>query len=1058
MLRLYQSNRLEMLSSRVAELLADQTGSPLEPEILVVQHPGMARWLSLEIASHSGICANIRFPLPAAFIWEMFGAFLPNLPLKNQFDPTLLSWRIFAKLDGSLEEPIFKPVRDYLRPEDEIRRFQLAERLAGLFDRYLVYRPDWILKWEAGQDAVNGDGWQAELWRRLVDDAHAHWVKMQQVLSDYQGATPDGLPGRLFLIGVPTLSPGYLQIIQWLSQWIDIHLFLLNPCEAHWAEIVDLQEQARRELAADGSELYLDVGNPLLASMGRQGRDFFAAVNEFDPGSEEWFVDPGDETLLQRLQRQILWLETPESPVSEADDSLRFHVCHSPMREVEVLYDQLLAMLEEIPGLTPADILVMTPDINSYAPLIEAVFSVPGDRPAIPYRVSDLGMQQVNQHAGAFLQLLELPGSRYSANQMLDLLEIPAIGQRFGLDEAALEQITSWVGAANIRWGRDAENKTALGLPDEPRNTWRAGLEQLMLGFAMPEWSDELWQGISPLNGVEGSSSQWLGGLLAFCEAVFSLEEQLARQRSPAAWSEQLLALTERFFIADAGAAQPMQQVRHAIQQLQDEGVEAGYQGKICLALVRHHLQQTFARATPRGFLGGGVNFCALAPMRSLPFQVICLVGMNEGSFPREQPILGFDLMSRQFRFGDRSRRADDRYLFLETLISVRRTLYLSYVGRNIKDNSPLPPSVLVDELREYLASQLGKKGLEAITQVHPLQPFSPRYFEPDGGLFSYSPRLREAALLVGKGLEEPGPLVTQPLSEADAELRQVELSQLLEFFVNPARVFARQRLNLQLASASILLQERESFRIEGFCGNEIERDLVLALLAGEPAEKIHARLDARGELPHGNPGRRQFQQLLVSAQQMAERLAALELGEILPAIDLEFSYNGMSLSGQLRGLYRQGQVSFSVSRFYPHQMLDLWIRHLLLNQVRPQGEAQSSIWLEGQGQARLHPVKDAAQQLDRLLQLYWQGMHSPLHFYPGSSWAYAETFYKKADHEAACNAAANKWQGNNFFPGDLYKPYHRLLLPGESMLDADFYATSLAVFLPLIEHLESDA
>ncbi|MEN8179397.1 MAG: exodeoxyribonuclease V subunit gamma [Pseudomonadota bacterium] len=1055
MLRLYQSNRLEILTQRLVELLAAPVGLPLQPETLVVQHPGMARWLALGIADRAGICANIRFPLPGAFVWEVFSAFLPDVPRTNHFAPALLKWRVFELLEELNDQPLFRPVQHYLQQDDENRRFQLADRLAGLFDRYLVYRPDWILQWEAGQAAIPGDEWQAELWRRLTPGHERHWVGLQEALFGYSGERPPGLPERLFLIGVPTLSPGYLQVMQWLAQWTDIHLFLLNPCATHWADIVDYKALARQELTANGSELYLDVGNPLLASLGRQGRDFFAAINEFDPGSEEWFVDPGGRTLLNRLQQQILRLEAP-GDMSLQDDSIRFQIFHSAMREVESLYDQLLAMLDESPDLIPAEILVMTPDIDTYAPLIDAVFSVPGDRPAIPYRISDQALHQANHHISAFLELLKMPGSRFSVNKLLGLLEIPTIHQRFGLDEAALEALTIWIDKANIRWGRDGQSKSNLGLPNEPRNTWRAGLEQMLLGFAMPAESDELWQGIAPLNAVEGSDSEWLGGLLSFCESIFRLEEQLAKPHSLASWGELLLNLIDAFFKPDQDAELPLQQLRDGIQQLRDDAEATGFSGEVSLPLVRQQLEQTFSQPTSRGFLGGGVNFCALAPMRSLPFRVICLIGMNEGSFPRQQPIMGFDLMSRRFRFGDRSRRADDRYLFLETLLSARQMLYISHVGRSIKDNSSLPPSVLVDELRDYLARQIGEEGLNGLTQAHPLQAYSPDYFMPEKGFCSYSSRMREAALLAGQGHAQSRPLVIQPLPETGLEIDQVGLKQLLDFFTNPARGFARQRLNLQLEAAGVLLDEREAFSLEKYTGESLERELVHALMAGQSGQEFYQKLDAKGELPHGRPGQYTFQKLLRSAQQMKERLESLEMGEQLPARDFVLRIEDMSLDGRLHGLYPAGQIGFNVGSYHAYLKLNLWIRHLLLSQLRPAGIECVSVWLEKEGQGRFRPVDDPGVHLSRLLDLYRQGLCAPLHFYPGSSWVYAENLISKGNPEAAVNAVLKKWLGNDRFPGDWDKPYQQLLMARDAALTNAFHETSLAIFEPLIEHLEA--
>ncbi|MGD8589502.1 MAG: exodeoxyribonuclease V subunit gamma, partial [Chromatiales bacterium] len=1035
MLRLYQSNRLELLAQRLAEHLAEPAGSPLQAETLVVQHPAMARWLALQIAGFNGISANIRYPLPATFIWEMFGAFLPLTPELNRFSPEVLAWRILQQFDQIQESPLFKPLCDYLLADDEVRGYKLAQRLAGLFDRYLVYRPDWILKWESGIEALPGDDWQAELWRRLAATAEPHWVSLQQRLFAYRGERPSGLPQRVFLIGLPTLSPGYLQIIQWLSQWCEIHLFLLNPCAAYWTEIVDRKEQARRELETNGQELYLEVGNPLLASLGRQGRDFFAAVLEFDPGSDETFADPGELTLLHRLQRQILLLEFPESSPFEPDDSINFHVCHSPMREVEVLYDQLLGILQAQPALTPADILVMTPDMQTYAPLIEAVFTTPGDRPALPYQISDISLARDNRHVSAFLELLQLPGSRYTSNQLLALLEIPAIGRRFGIDDEALAQLIAWLAAAAIRWGRDGVSKSELGLPEDSRNTWQAGLERLLLGFAMPGDSDRLWQGIAPLDAAEGANSLWLAGLLEFCEAVFGLESELGGAHPVSDWCERLSGLTERFFAADTSAEQPLQQVRDAIAQLRENAEAAAFDRPVSLPLVRHELEQRFGRASGRGFLGGGVNFCALVPMRSLPFPIICLIGMHDGSFPREQTHLSFDLMDRQFRFGDRSRRADDRYLFLETLISARQRLYLSYVGNSIKDNSPLPPSVLLDELRDYLAALIGGEGLARITHQHPLQPFSAAYFSPDSGLFSYSTRLREAALQAGLGREVERPLLDGPLPEWSIAAEPVELQWLIEFFTNPARVFAQQRLNLQLEQGAALLEEREPFTLEGFSGAELETELVQARLAGISAQDCFARLDARGVLPAGSPGRCLFDSLMASSEALLERLLDLRLGERLPVRDFALSCGQSMLQGRLTDLYPQGQFAFSVGALYPYQLLGLWLRHLVLCLTRPRDVIPRTFWLEAGEIGAFRSVENPEQILQPLLALYRQGLDMPLPFYPGTSWAYAESLLRTGDPALAYRNAQLKWSGNERYGGDRSKPYQQLLFADGDIL-----------------------
>jgi exodeoxyribonuclease V gamma subunit len=1056
MLRLYQSNQLEILAKQLAELISEPVTTPLQKELIVVQHPGMARWLSQQIAHRLGICANLDFPLPASFLWHLFEKLLPNVPHQDGFQPKCLAWRIFDLLVSRQQRPEYDVVRSYLSQGGELHRFQLAQQLAVLFDRYLLYRPDWVHSWQAGRTVIAGDRWQADLWRQLIAENDQYWVTLQQQLFRHVDTTspPDDLCPRVSIFGVPTLSPGYLQIMRQLANWMDIHLFLLNPCEAHWAEIVSAEEQARLSLASSGEELYLDVGHPLLASLGLQGRDFFAAINEMDPGSVELFHGQSEQTLLHQLQNQILTLEVPQ-PGCHADPSIRLHLCHSPMREVEVLYDQLLSALEELPGLRPDEILVMTPEIDRYAPLVEALFSAPGQRPAIPFRISGASMQQSNPIANAMLRILALPGSRFGVTEMLGLLEQPAIRSRFGLDEESLGLLIRWIEQAAIRWGQDGTSKLDFGLPREDRNTWRAGLRQLMLGYTLPADGDRLWHGIYALDAVEGSSTQWLGGLLAFCDAVFDLDRLLGEALVPQQWLSRLIDVTERFFLPDGATEQGLVAVREAISQMVEEAQEAGFREPVSVAVVRHRLRELFEQSVERGFLGGGVNICALAPMRSLPFRVIYLIGMNDGVFPRQQAELGFDLMKREFRPGDRSRRVDDRYLFLETLISARDRFIISYRGHSQRDNSPMPASVVVEELRDCLQQMLGEEGMTEIIQQHPLQPFSPDYYREGSGLFSYSPEMREAAMEVGRGRRLDQPLVEQRLEATPAE-NQVELDQIIQFYENPQRGFARERLGINLEPAQLLPNERENFTIKAFERIDLEHRLVEMLLQNHPQEGLFEQFDAQGLLPHGSAGRLVFQHMFSHAQEMAKRLRSRQQEWIKEPLEVDIPIGECRLKGYLRQINRSGLMAYSTSRLYPFRLVSHWLRHLVLNHLKPPGISAVTHLLEAGRAGRFRPVERTEPYLERLIHSYHQGLQSPLPFYPGTSWIYVDKLLH-GDQQKALLEAQRKWFGNQHQAGDGDKPYNRLLYPGGSPLGEGFMQISQALLQPLMEHLEWD-
>lgn len=1055
MLTLHQSNRLEPLVDRLADLLDRPVPDPLQSEWVVVQHPGMARWLSLQLASRCGIAANLEFPLPAVFVWRSFHALFEDLPELDRYQPNRLAWRIHALLQEAGQGMQAGPLSEYLAEGDELRSFQLAQQLAELYDRYLLYRPDWVLAWERGESVASHDGWQADLWRRLVESEPTHWVSLQQRFYQHNlEVGPEGLPRQVCLFGLPTLSPGYLQVVSRLAEVMDVHLFLLNPCAAHWADIVPPEQLSRQQLQSGAGALYLEVGHPLLATLGRQGRDFFAAINELDPGSDECFESTGENRLLARLQDQILELQAPQGN-HPADDSIALHVCHSPMREVEVLYDQLLAMLEEIPQLAPSEILVMSPEIERYAPLIEAVFSEPGDRPPIPYRISDRSSLQRNPLAAAFLQLLELPGSRYPIGQVLSLLELPAIQYRFGLDETAVERLTRWLVDAGVRWGRDGRSKAAWDLPADEANTWQAGLQRLLLGYAMPKREQALWQDVLPLDAAEGSEAEQLGGLLDFCERVFSLELEMSQSRGVGSWRELLLDLLERFFNPGDPVDEHLDELRQAIQRLTDEALEAGFEGELSLSLIRYRLKSLLEAPDVRGFLAGGVGFCALSPMRSLPFRVICLIGMNDDLFPRRQPALGFDLMAGQFRFGDRSRRADDRYLFLETLICARERLYVSYVGQHQRDNSPLPASVVVDELCDTLRTMTGDEGLHGIVHRHPLQPFSPAYFTPESGLFSYSEARREAAMRVGLGQVREGPLA--PLALPDPEpvpIPEISLERLIEFYINPPRLFARERLGLSLGATADLPEEREPFELDAYRQLDLEREMVEALLQGGSPESLWQRLRATGAMPPGQPGRLEYQGMLARSESMASQLRPWLSEAGREGFDVNLQLAQGRLSGRLQNLLPAGQLIYTTGRFYPNQLLRHWLEHLVLNLAKPPRIGRETHLLQAGQSGMMRPPRDADGLMASLMSLYREGHQRPLPFYPGTAWEYMQGQGRGGD-ERAMQEAAKRWFGKRYRPGDSSKPYNRLLWPDGDCLSDEFGRIAERVYGPLIEHLE---
>jgi len=1067
----HRSNRLETLADQLSQLLKQPLRSPLASELIVVQSNGMARWLALRLADRLGVCANVRWRFPASFLWEMSRVVLRQLPATSAFDKPVLVWRLLELLRDLGTDVCFEPVRAYLGDgDDDFRRYELAYHIADCFDQYLIYRPDWIRKWEAGE----GEHWQAQLWRRLSGQGEAHRVRVQEQFSEAlaSGTFDQGrLPERVAIVGVAALPPLYLDLLAGLAHYIDIHWYLLDPCREYWGDIRPERDIARLGEEIDPEEAYLTVGNPLLASFGKQGRDFLDLLQAYPRTEWEQFVEPVGAELLSCLQADIVHLrergneDCPPLPLRFDDRSVQVHVCHGPMREVEVLHDQLLALLQAQPDLRPSDVIVMTPDIAAYGPLIEAVFdSAPRER-RIPFSIADQGVQTENPLVEIFFKLLDLGGGRFDAMQVLSLLAAPAIRRRFGLTEADLERIRHWVREAGIRWGIDGGIKTTWQLPATAEHTWRAGLDRLLLGYALPGGGRELYGDILPYDDVEGSEAQSLGQLHSFTEALFGLDAQLRERRPVAAWVSALTGLLEQFFDAREREETQLQLIRDALTALHEQAELAEFTEPLGLAVIKAALRREINTADdqPGRFLGGGVTCCAMVPMRSIPFPVVCLIGMNDDAYPRPQRPVDFDLMALRFRRGDRSRRQDDRYLFLETLLSARRFLYISYVGQSIRDNSVLPPSVLVSELLDTVDRGFrradGEKASEQLMTRHPLQAFSRRYFIGEAGWFSYAREWVEASRHTGRGQQETAPLLIGELPEAEPTARSLTLEGLARFFKNPARWLLRERLGIRPDPDEENLEIREPFVLDSLENYALTDRMLDLYLDRRPVSEIAKVMQASGALPHGQVGECVFAQAHARVVRFAGRL-----GRVLPSrktawLNLDLTLGEFRLTDRLTGLTPNGWVGYRLAGMKAADYLNLWLHHLALNVLAPPGVALQSHWIAEDKEVILEPVAEAEPLLRGLLDLYWDGSRRLVHFFPKSALAYVLQLRKEPNVDKAMRAAHMAWEGSEYREGSAERdnPYYQLAFRDADPLDQKFEALASAVFGPLFAQVRME-
>ncbi|HEA3085401.1 TPA: exodeoxyribonuclease V subunit gamma [Aeromonas dhakensis] len=1113
MFTLYHSNQLDLLKELlVSRIRQTPLAHPFEHEQILVQSPGMAQWLKLELAKAFGIAANIDFPLPASFIWEMFTRVLADVPRQSPYNKGAMSWQLMTILPALLDRPAFAPLAAYLGGDDaeslqdpeQVRLWQLCQKVADLFDQYLVYRPDWIARWEQGEGlsqelaGVSGQDWQPELWRELVARTLAlapsgyHRANLYEEFIHELERTPElpgTLPQRVFVFGISALPPRYVEALLALGSRdeVEVHLFVTNPCRYYWGDLLDRKTLARLEnKLKPGTDIETLQGpaNPLLASMGKLGRDYLHQLMELEVPQIEAFVDIDDQDeqgqarLLRAIQKDVLELAERgagefdldsshhKSPLDPADGSLQIHACHGPMRELEVLHDRLLALFEQDPTLTPKDVVVMMPDVNSYGPYIQAVF---GARGQIPFAVSDRAASQESPLLQSFLALLRLPNARLGAGELLAILEVPAVLRRFELDDDEFNQLRRWVQETGIRWGLDDGYPERFDLPRLSGNSWLFGLRRMLLGFAMGD--GEPVAGILPYADIEGQQGLALGKLAWFVDSLAEFLPRLQQAQGLPEWIACLNELLERFYLADEDEERQLQLIRSQLADWLAQLGEARFEQPISADLLQDYLGSVLGESrSSQRFLAGQVNFCTLMPMRSIPFRQVCLLGMNDGVYPRTLPPMGFDLMAVAGRRGDRSRRDDDRYLFLEALLSAQQGLYISYQGFSAQDNSEKVPSVLLAELIDYVRQGFvlagdeglddetsGKRLLEHLIVEHPLTPYSRSYFYPEAnsGLFTYAADwLPALSPQRGAANFQSGEL---PLPPEWGKEQGLELAELLRFYRQPAKYFLNRRLKVWFELDEAEIEDSEPFELDGLQHYQLKALLLDAHLAQGESEERRQRLQLSGLLPQGWFGSLLLDDLDAEMGKLAERLrpwvAANEADKQAVEIDISLT------QGQLQGWIDTQKGRLLVIKpgsFNGKDLLLGWIQHLCLSLSDAPGD---TLLFDAKQSLRLPrlPADEARPKLAALVALWMQGMKRPLPFFPSTAWEWIKGIEKDPEKpEAADKAALARFNGGYMVTGEGQDVYVARCFPElDDEVLAQLQALAREHLTPLIKALE---
>lgn len=1094
MLHIHRAERADTLATALAEVLGEPGGDPFAPVVVAVPERGVERWLQQRLslrlgtgtgAGADGVCANVVFPSPGQLLAEAVDAATGTDPDTDPWDPRRAVWPLLEEVRAAVADPgaTFAALAAHLRHSGETRTYAVARRLSDLFASYAVHRPDMLRAWHGGnpQDTPPDLRWQVELWRRLRarigEPGPAERLAAAEAVLRADPSRVE-LPESVSVFGPTRLAAEHLAVLQALAVHRAVHLWLPHPSPALWETLRETLTGREPALLREQDGSAAAVGNPLLRSLGRDVRELQlrlpAAQDHYHPGA------PTPRTLLGRLQEALRTDRAPggELPLLDpADRSVAVHACHGPDRQVEVLREIVLGLLAADPTLEPRDVIVMCPDIEAFAPLISASFGLaaedeeeahPGHR--LRVRLADRALRQANPLLGTASALLELADSRVAASQVLDLVGSGPVRRRFRLDDDAVDRIGELVALSGVRWGLDGEHRRPFRLDGFPQNTWSAGLDRMLLGVAMAERPGEQgWLGTAlPLDDVDSSDVDLVGSLAEILDRLAAVLGALAGPQPLTAW---VAALQEGLSALTATTASDAWQDTQARAELADVVRSAGPQAEtvpLSLSDVRGLLADRLrGRPSRANFRTGTLTVATLVPMRSVPHRVVCLLGVDDGVFPRTGAPDGDDVLARAPRIGERDPRAEDRQLLLDAITAATEHLVVVHSGMNERTGAPRPPAVPIGELLDAVDETVrvvGGKASEAITHRHPLQPFDPRNFalpEP----FSFD-RTALAGARASQGERRPlPPFLSGPLAPP-AETDTVELDDLVRFLDHPMKAFLRQRVGMVPRSEDTEPGDALPVALNGLeewaVGDRMLRDR----LAGAGPQHTAAAEWRRGDLPPGALGGAVLEKVDRAVEPLVEASRELRVGEPV-SLDVAAPLpSGVRVVGTVAGIHDHTLVTVVYSRLAAKHRLQAWARLLALTVTRPGVPWRAVTLGRGRGgtaRAVVGPVgvEEARAALADLAAVHREGLREPLPLSMPCALAYAKARRlgtAVADAEAA---AEGEWRFEREDESIIAvlgpDPEFRALLAQREGAQARFGTLAERIWRPLLdtEHLE---
>jgi exodeoxyribonuclease V gamma subunit len=1102
-LTLHRAERSDILLDRLADVLTTAPPDPFTPDLVAVPSKGVERWIAQSlssrlgadaVASTDGVCANVRFPSPGRVVRDALAVASEIDPDVDPWDERRLSWPLIEVVDACATESWCRTLGRHLgvvgTDGEHGRRMAVAQKLAGLFTAYGAERPGMLLAWQSGQDTDGyGDGidpdlvWQAELWRRLRDHLGAPSpAERIQPARDRLREHPEllDLPDRVSIFGPTRLATAQLAVIEALAEHRDLHVWLPHPSDGLWRHVAPAAHDAGIPARTEDPTAERP-DHSLLRSLGRDAREMQLRLQAHTtPADDQHIAAPTTpDTLLGALQRDLHADRAPSGghALAATDRSVSVHACHGRHRQVEVLREVLLGLLADDPTLELRDIIVMCPDIETFAPLISANFGTeivdaddadgsgdpagprdqahPGHR--LTFRLADRSLRQTNPVLEVAARLLELADARLTASEVLDLLAMPPIRRRFRLDDDAVERLGDWVRRAGVRWGLDADRRSAYGITGIAQNTWQNGIDRILAGVVMDEEDLGTVGTALPLDDVDSSEIDLAGRLAELVDRLDAAVASLSEERTVDGWVTALDTAVDSLVEVSPTDAWQITQAKATLAAAAAGGADGRAGTTLRLSDVRVLLGDRLkGRPTRANFRTGHLTICTMVPMRSVPHRVVCLLGLDDGVFPRGSRVDGDDILARRPRVGERDRRSEDRQLFLDAILAAQERLVILYTGADERTGAERPPAVPLSELLDVLertATAAEGRVRDQVVVQHPLQPFDGRNFEAGrlGGVaaFSFDQASYAGSLALRAGQVVATPFLPGPLAEpapTDAAADVVELDQLIRFLEHPVRGFLQQRLDLRTADEEEAPSDAIPVAPSSLDTWAVGDRLLRSALRRRAAPAVPVEL-LRGQLPPGRLGQSVLEPVLTNVASILDRSAGL-LANGAETVDVSVVLpSGCTVAGTIPQVYGDRPIRIEYSRLSAKHRLRSWVQLLALTAWDPDRDWWTAT--VGRGSGAKEPVvgsfmrdvtrDDALRHLEDLVTIHRIGLTRPLPAPPKASCAYAA---RRGNGLAPANAlafAGKEWSRKSA-TGEMWGEY-----------DADHARAGLETFADLV-------